>query len=428
MRLCLCGIKLGPNNQSGICKACKRRCECGRSKEPNVEHCAVCNSKACVSCGVLIPPSVQSVDSLCKKCLPKFVPCVVCKKELKRYAKSCRYCLEADRVASNAESLKNPPSVGRITACSKCRLPRPVGAPCKPCMAAYQNERNRLYPTRVCESCGTTHPRPKKCPTCFPGYHREQTNARRRRLRESLGKYVPNRPLCKTCGLKPVPNAKRLNCDDCKVNAGPKPSTGTTPCSSCGEERRVGKKCRRCTRNRLRSATYIASEELIRAQSRRCVTCQITLQDRCVRYCNDCMQRRKFIASRTYRIENIEAVRRNKTHAAGLRRVRGLNAYGEYSEAEWNAIVVKQEGRCAHCYVVSEQLQRDHVMPLSCGGTNFAFNIQGLCAPCNRAKSDIVPQFMQLSIWDRIDMLRQSRRANPKTRYVARINRAAGKW
>lgn len=49
----------------------------------------------------------------------------------------------------------------------------------------------------------------------------------------------------------------------------------------------------------------------------------------------------------------------------------------------------RDEGRCVRCGS-EEELQFDHVIPVSKGGGNTAENLQVMCGPCNRAKSDIV--------------------------------------
>ena len=49
----------------------------------------------------------------------------------------------------------------------------------------------------------------------------------------------------------------------------------------------------------------------------------------------------------------------------------------------------RDEGRCVRCGS-EEELQFDHIIPVSKGGGSTAENLQVMCGPCNRAKSDVV--------------------------------------
>ena len=46
----------------------------------------------------------------------------------------------------------------------------------------------------------------------------------------------------------------------------------------------------------------------------------------------------------------------------------------------------RDEGKCVQC-CSRERLEYDHIIPVAKGGSNTARNIQLLCEPCNRAKS-----------------------------------------
>jgi 5-methylcytosine-specific restriction endonuclease McrA len=49
----------------------------------------------------------------------------------------------------------------------------------------------------------------------------------------------------------------------------------------------------------------------------------------------------------------------------------------------------RDEGRCAKCGS-RENLEFDHIIPVSKGGSNTARNIQLLCEKCNREKGDSI--------------------------------------
>jgi 5-methylcytosine-specific restriction endonuclease McrA len=56
-----------------------------------------------------------------------------------------------------------------------------------------------------------------------------------------------------------------------------------------------------------------------------------------------------------------------------------------HTEAEWLAMIEIYKGRCAHCKKRT-RLTRDHIIPISGGGTDEITNIQPLCRPCNSRK------------------------------------------
>ena len=49
----------------------------------------------------------------------------------------------------------------------------------------------------------------------------------------------------------------------------------------------------------------------------------------------------------------------------------------------------RDEGKCVKCGSRSN-LEYDHIIPVSRGGSNTARNIELLCKACNRAKSDLI--------------------------------------
>ena len=51
-------------------------------------------------------------------------------------------------------------------------------------------------------------------------------------------------------------------------------------------------------------------------------------------------------------------------------------------------IVFARDGGVCQCCGNSLNLEFDHITPFSCGGSNDASNIQLLCKPCNRSKSN----------------------------------------
>lgn len=87
---------------------------------------------------------------------------------------------------------------------------------------------------------------------------------------------------------------------------------------------------------------------------------------------------------RATRIETCAATvaRRRELERAELER----SATGSHTQAEWNAILGIYGGRCLRCGAKGVKLTKDHVIPLSEGGSNSASNLQPLCGSCNSWK------------------------------------------
>lgn len=82
------------------------------------------------------------------------------------------------------------------------------------------------------------------------------------------------------------------------------------------------------------------------------------------------------------------------------RRAKEANAMGSFTAREFDLICKKQRGKCAHCKK-KRKLEADHIMPISRGGSNFAFNLQGLCRICNAEKHAKIMDYALPSLFDR---------------------------
>jgi len=71
------------------------------------------------------------------------------------------------------------------------------------------------------------------------------------------------------------------------------------------------------------------------------------------------------------------------------RRARELNAEGSFTEKEFKTILQFYHYRCCSCGtdLTKTDYHRDHIQPLSKGGSDFIKNIQPLCAYCNLSKN-----------------------------------------
>jgi 5-methylcytosine-specific restriction endonuclease McrA len=72
-------------------------------------------------------------------------------------------------------------------------------------------------------------------------------------------------------------------------------------------------------------------------------------------------------------------------HRASLRHDRLRGASGRHSLEEWEAILAAHDHACVFCGATKE-ITKDHIVPISRGGTNYANNLQPLCMPCNTKK------------------------------------------
>ncbi|MDC0514629.1 HNH endonuclease [Flavobacteriaceae bacterium] len=78
-------------------------------------------------------------------------------------------------------------------------------------------------------------------------------------------------------------------------------------------------------------------------------------------------------------VANIEV----KYHSSKQKRSRTISQ--DVKDRVWN----RDGGKCIECGS-NENLEFDHIIPFSKGGANTYRNIQLLCEPCNRSKSDII--------------------------------------
>ncbi len=72
-------------------------------------------------------------------------------------------------------------------------------------------------------------------------------------------------------------------------------------------------------------------------------------------------------------------------HLKARRYARKKNAEGSHTFEEWRELCKKFNQKCAKCGK-KKKLTKDHIKPLSAGGTDFINNIQPLCRSCNSRK------------------------------------------
>jgi 5-methylcytosine-specific restriction endonuclease McrA len=72
-------------------------------------------------------------------------------------------------------------------------------------------------------------------------------------------------------------------------------------------------------------------------------------------------------------------------HLKARRYARKKNAEGSHTLKEWENLKKKFNYKCAICGL-KKPLTKDHIKPLSLGGTDYISNIQPLCRNCNSRK------------------------------------------
>lgn len=76
-----------------------------------------------------------------------------------------------------------------------------------------------------------------------------------------------------------------------------------------------------------------------------------------------------------------------------------LKTNGPVDNINWRSVWGRDEGhcrvglRCNFDFVPFEEMELEHVIPLSKGGTHTWNNVQTSCSPCNRSKSNKPPMF-----------------------------------
>jgi len=92
-------------------------------------------------------------------------------------------------------------------------------------------------------------------------------------------------------------------------------------------------------------------------------------------------------SSKSWRDKNIDRLRASSRICQQNRRAIIRNSKGTIIKDDWFELLVIAECRC-QCCGSEENLELDHVIPLSCGGEHSKENAQVLCKSCNASKGN----------------------------------------
>lgn len=93
------------------------------------------------------------------------------------------------------------------------------------------------------------------------------------------------------------------------------------------------------------------------------------------------------VARQNERRKNDPLYREQEKTRYHKRRSRMANNGGNHTTKEWLELVKRHKNRCVICGE-EKKLTRDHILPISKGGSNDIKNIQPLCGSCNSRKKD----------------------------------------
>lgn len=103
----------------------------------------------------------------------------------------------------------------------------------------------------------------------------------------------------------------------------------------------------------------------------------------------DANREQRIEAAKRYQKENKEIARNANRRRRAIRKGVG----GSFTQADIDAILVKQNNKCTACGITLDDTKHlDHIMPVAKGGNNNPDNLQWLCQCCNNMKGAKLPE------------------------------------
>jgi 5-methylcytosine-specific restriction endonuclease McrA len=109
------------------------------------------------------------------------------------------------------------------------------------------------------------------------------------------------------------------------------------------------------------------------------------------RYADEADYRREY--AREYLKQNPEKMRAVRRRRKGQLKAESL----QFTERDWSRMVSRYRHCCAYCGKHSQELHREHIIPLARGGRHSVGNIVPACPPCNfRKKTKLLSEWRYL--------------------------------
>jgi len=113
-----------------------------------------------------------------------------------------------------------------------------------------------------------------------------------------------------------------------------------------------------------------------------------------IRFVNDIVRQTPARARAEFRATSIETCAATVASRREFARAElEKSARGSHTQSEWDAILQLYGHQCVCCGAKGIKLTKDHVIPLSEGGSNSASNLQPLCLSCNCRKGARIVDF-----------------------------------